>query len=96
MISKIELGDLALFKIPEFKAQALVIEVKDNDEKLKKINQEFKEFKNDDFENNNSFKPHITIAYLKNDFQIKDKKIFSGQKLKIKDFLLKKYIFEQE
>ncbi len=84
-INDIKLGKLELFYIKEFQCNALVLKINDKKQELKAIHNILGEF---DVlrEKNNKFKfnPHITIAYVKKGFEVKNKNRFLNEKIKVK------------
>lgn len=84
-IDDIKLGKLELFYIKEFKCNALVLKIDDKNKKLEKIHSNLSELDiMDEKINKFKFAPHITIAYVKKDFNITDKDYFLNKKLKVR------------
>ncbi len=85
-IDDIKLGRLELFHSKEFNCNALVLKIDDKNKKLEKIHNNLSKFDIvDEKINEFKFTPHITIAYVKKDFNIVDKDHFLNKKLKVRN-----------
>ncbi len=85
-IKNVKLNELELFYIKEFDCNALVLRVNDKDKVLEKYHKELSKSKTiKESINYFSFKPHLTIAYVKKDFKLKNKKYFKGKVLEVEN-----------
>lgn len=69
-LKEIEINGFGLFPIKEYDCNALYLKVKDVDNELKKIHEKFEKFPHFSEYQKFEYTPHITIAYVKKDFNL--------------------------
>lgn len=69
-IKKLKLGKLFLLSGYKNLYQVLCIEILDSQKTLEKISNSFKQFKYEKTVQHNQFKPHLTLAYVKPEFNL--------------------------
>lgn len=86
-IKKLSIGKLGFFPVPQYKCNILYLKI-DNENILEKMHDSLKKFPYFEKFQNNKFVPHITIAYIKDSFDISSIKLpLEINKVSIKEFM---------
>lgn len=91
-LGKVLIKGLGIFKLTELQAKVLYLDIDDGEGIVEKISDELAKFPVGDYANQFKFKPHVTIAYVKDSFDAEALEYAGPKTLRIAKIVYKKHI----